>query len=217
MENSKGIEIVKQGSDSAVSISVGGKEVSVRGQAISLHFDEPQAFVYLVIDCSRSMAGYKLAEAKKGAVAFADDAFKNAYRIGLISFDTTATHISEPVRDAASLAAAVGRLRIGGSTNMAEALKMAHRRLKTLKGTRVIVIATDGQPDNPRDALKAGKAAKDDGIDIITIGTDDADQRFLERLATRKELSSKVAAEMFATAITSASNLLPPPRGIIRR
>ncbi len=216
MDKSKGIEIVKQNSN-AVSVNVGGKQVSLEGKAIALHFDEQPAYVYLVIDCSRSMAGYKLAETKKGALAFAADAFKNGYKIGLISFDTTATHISEPVQDAASLSAAVGRLKIGGSTNMTEALVMAHRRFKTLGGTRVIVIATDGQPDKPGETLRAAKAVKNDGIDIIAIGTAAADQRFLEKLASRKELSSKVKAESFATAITSASSLLPPPRGIIRR
>ena len=190
---------------------MGGQKVSVAGKPINMHFAEPESYAYLVIDCSVSMTGYKLAQAKKGVIDFAADALKKSYRTGLISFDSSAAHICEPLRDVQQLTPNVNKLKIGGSTNMAEGLKMAHQRLKKLKGARAIVIATDGQPDNARAALKAGQAAKDDGIDIITIGTDDADLEFLEKLATRKELGAKVAPENFASTIAQATNLLPPP------
>ena len=75
---------------------------------------------------------------------------------------------------------------------------------------------TDGQPDKVGAALKAGQAAKDDGIDIITIGTDDADQEFLKKLASRADLGRRVSQEKFAQGIASASQLLPPPRTIIK-
>jgi hypothetical protein len=80
-----------------------------------------------------------------------------------------------------------------------------------------MVIATDGQPDNAAEALSEAARAKKDGIDIVTIGTDDADQAFLKSLATRSELGSKVSSAVFSQAISAASNLLPPPKQMARR
>jgi uncharacterized protein YegL len=81
----------------------------------------------------------------------------------------------------------------------------------------VIVIATDGRPDSKRNAIKEAEKAKADNIDIITIGTDDAEQDFLKKMATRAELGNKVTREVFSQAISDASKLLPPPRSITKR
>jgi Mg-chelatase subunit ChlD len=211
-EKNRGIEIVRQQGNTGFSITVGGEKISSEGNALNLHLEKQLAYVYLVIDCSGSMAGYKLDQARQGATDFAADALRNGYAVGLIGFDTTAVHISEPVNNLVSLIPAIRALKMGGSTNMTAAIKLGHERLKILTGTRVIVIATDGMPDNALEAMKTARAAKDEGIDFIAIGTDDANLRFLERLATKKELGSRVSREMFAKAIASASTLLPPPR-----
>jgi Mg-chelatase subunit ChlD len=216
-ERSRGIEIVRQQGEGGFSITVGGESVSTQGKPASIHLHNQQAYVYLVIDCSGSMNGKKLDQAKQGILDFAGDALAGDYRVGLISFDTEAQLICEPVRDIQVLAPGVKALRVGGSTNMVDAVKIAHARLNGLVGTRVIVVATDGMPDNAPATLKAAQHAKNDGIEFIAIGTDDANQAFLQKLATRKELSAKVPSDMFAKAIASASNLLPPPRGIVKR
>jgi hypothetical protein len=56
--------------------------------------------------------------------------------------------------------------------------------------------------------LGPGNSAARDGIDIITIGTDDADRRFLNKLASATELSMKVSEDAFQQTIVSAANLL---------
>ena len=211
-EMTRGIEIVKQQGNNSFSVTVGGERISTQGKALEVHLEKRQAYVYLVIDCSGSMAGYKLDQARQGAIDFAADALRNGYRVGLIGFDTNATHVCEPASDIQVLVPGVRAMKVGGSTNLAEAVRMGHDCLRRLEGARVMVIATDGQPDNPLAALKAARLAKDEGIEFITIGTDDANRRFLERLATRKELGAKVAPDMFARAIASASTLLPPPK-----
>lgn len=216
-ENSRGIEIVQQRGQGGFSITVGGESVSTQGKPLDIQLNKQQASVYLMIDCSGSMAGRKLDQAKQGVVDFATDALKNDYRVGLIGFDTEARLICEPVSDLQVLMPGVKALRVGGSTNMVKAIKMAHGKLKGLEGTKVIVMATDGQPDDDLATLKVARMAKDDGIDFIAIGTDDADQKFLGKLATRQDLATKVSSDMFAQAIASASNMLPSPRGIVKR
>jgi len=215
--SSRGIEIVRQQEQGALSITVGGESVSSQGQPFDVQLSKQQSYVYLAIDCSGSMNGYKLEQAKQGIVDFATDALKNGYSVGLIGFASDARLVCEPVGNIQALLHGIKSLRIGGSTNMVKAIKMAHSNLKRLEGTRVIVMATDGMPDNSAATLKTALQAKEDGIDFIAIGTDDANQEFLGKLATKQGLAVKVSSDMFAQAIASASSLLPSPRGIVKR
>jgi Mg-chelatase subunit ChlD len=162
------------------------------------------------------MKGYKLEQAKQGILDFARDALEKEYSTGLIEFAFSATVLCKPGQDIGLLAECLKTMRAFGGTNMAEAIRVAHEALKDAKSNRAIVIATDGKPDKVGDALKAGQAAKDDGIDIITIGTDDANQEFLKKLASRAELGRIVPTDKFADGIASTSRLLPAPRAMRR-
>lgn len=214
---SKGIEIVRQSAAKGIAVTSGGVSIDTQGKPISIHFEKHLGRVYLLIDCSGSMSGYKLDQAKQGIMDFARDAIRKEYLVGLIKFDSSATHICEPIQDINSLEPYLKKIQASGSTNMVAAIKMAHECLRTLECTRAILIATDGQPDDVQASLEAGQLAKDDGIDIITIGTDDADQAFLKRLASRADLGKKVSKDMFAKAIASASYLLPEPKKTIKQ
>lgn len=217
MSDKKGIQLIKTEQSSGISLEIGHTTIKSQGHPISVRFEKQTAYVYLVIDTSGSMANDKLEQAKQGILDFAKDAFRKEYAVGLISFNTTAVHISEPTYDVGLLKNRVRELHATGSTNMAEGIKMAHSHLKKGANNRVIVIATDGLPDNARDALNEAGKAKEDKIDIITVGTDDANQEFLKKLASRSELGKKVAREVFSQAISSTSNLLPPPKSITKR
>jgi len=83
------------------------------------------------------------------------------------------------------------------------------------KSLQKLVLVTDGQPAvpegylNPYEAtLSAAESAKRNGIEIITIGTENADSDFLDRLATKKDLSIIVNTINLSRGIESASNLL---------
>jgi Mg-chelatase subunit ChlD len=217
MTDKKGIELYTAGGDSGVSVTIGKTTLKPQGHPIRIRLKSQSAHVYLVIDASGSMANDKLEQAKKGVLDFARDAFRKGYDVGLISFNTAARHISEPTHDLGMLRNRVGEMNAAGSTNMAEAISMAHGYLKTAGDTRVIVIATDGLPDSAEDALAEAVKAKGDGIDIITIGTDDADREFLKRVASRSELGKKVSREAFSLGISSASGLLPSPKATKKR
>ncbi len=95
---------------------------------------------------------------------------------------------------------------------MAKAINLAHELLREIPGTRIIVVVTDGMPNGPGDpiaSLNAGQSAKSNGIDIIAIGTDDADQDFLKRLASRAELGIKVPSKQLEKTISSSAKMLP--------
>jgi Mg-chelatase subunit ChlD len=165
--------------------------------------------VYLVIDCSGSMTeGSKIDQARKGAIGFSEEARKKGYSVGLIQFASYAIHMLEPQAESASFTSTVENMRAGGSTNMADAILMAKDNLEGKAGERVICIVTDGMPDDKNAALDAASAAKRNGIDIMTIGTDDADNALLEKLSTRKDLSVKVSRGELEQGIVSMAGML---------
>ena len=169
--------------------------------------------VYLVIDSSGSMAGQKIAQAKNGALDFAGEALAKRYAVGLISFSSAATHICEPREEVSHVQRHLAGLEPGGSTNMAAGIELATAKLKGKPGPLAMVVITDGMPDDEEAALTAARDAKNCGIDVITVGTDDADQSFLQKLASRDDLVVLVAREELGKAITSAAKMLPEAVG----
>jgi Mg-chelatase subunit ChlD len=215
-DESKGIELVRERAAKAVLVTSGGVKIGTQLQSVDLHLKRELGQAYFLIDCSTSMIGYKLEDAKEGILDFARDAIRKEYLLGLIEFSSSATILCKPGQDINLLRDCLKTMRAYGGTNMVAAIKMAHEALKGLKCDRAIIVATDGQPNNINAALKAGQAAKADGIDIIAIGPDDADQEFLKKLASRTELGRKVPAEKFAQGIASAAQLLPSPRTVVK-
>jgi molecular chaperone DnaK len=213
----KGIQIRNDDPVKRISLSIGSTKINTLGQPVSIKFEKQVSYVYLVIDCSGSMAGEKLEQVKKGALDFSKDAFTKEYQVGLISFDTQVKHICEPTSDIGTLKNGLDMIYATGTTNMGDAISLAHHHLKPFDATRVMLIATDGKPDNEEYALKIGDIAKADKIDIITIGTDDADQSFLKKLASSTQLASKVSREAFSQTISSSVKLLPPSKRIVKR
>jgi Mg-chelatase subunit ChlD len=212
--NRKRIEIVQDLKKEQVSITNRGIEIKHEGKPTKGTAEVP-GYVYLIIDCSSSMYGSKLQQAKKGASNFARDALTKNYLTGLIKFDSHATLVCEPCKDILLIESRVNTLEVGTTTNVEEAIYLSCNLLKGLFGMKAIVIVTDGMPNSPGDpqsSLKAGAVAKSQQIDIIAIGTDDADQDFLKELASRSELGMKVSSEKLEQSITLSVKLLPGNR-----
>ncbi len=166
--------------------------------------------VFFLLDCSSSMdADNKFIQARKGGIEYAIDAKKKGYKIGLISFDSNANKILSPQENIELFQIELNRLIPSGSTNLTDAIKIAKENLLTLQGEKIIFIVTDGFPDNSNSAIEEAKSASKLGIEIMTLGTDDADLDFLNKLSTKKEFSIKVDKRDFAIGIKSMSKLLP--------
>ncbi len=204
--SNEGIKIIR--SDEQAVISQGGIRIQREGGPISGELAKV-GFVYLVVDCSGSMVGQKLNQAKKGALNFAKDALAKEYSTGLVQFESAATHLCEPTRDIEMLRKHLQKMDVGGSTNMSEAIRLTTDKLKDKEGFRVMVIVTDGVPDNAQEAVEEALEAKNSRIDIITIGTDDADEEFLKKLASRTDLNVMVARHQLERGITSTVKMLP--------
>ncbi len=199
-------QLITLGEDGELALQLPNGSV----QALSAWELRSQCYVYLVIDCSGSMAGNKLAQAKKGALDFAASAFRDGYAVGLVSFNDDVAHLSAPVTDLDSLTKAVTRLNVQGGTNLAPAINEVIDQFKDKKeATLAMVIVTDGLTNSPHVALSSAENAKRQGITILTIGTDDADATFLSRLASDTKLSKKVGSNYLETALSDVAKMLP--------
>ena len=164
--------------------------------------------VYILIDCSDSMAGQKLNSAKQGAVDFAKNAQQQSHSIGLISFNSTAVHQLEPTRSSDLVERQLRTLTAAGSTNLTEAINLAFANFRDVRASRIIYVVTDGMPDDVGSALEAAMRAKTAGIKIMTLGTDDADRDFLANLSSQPAMSIKVARAELREGVASMVKLL---------
>jgi Mg-chelatase subunit ChlD len=162
----------------------------------------------LLIDTSGSMAGAKIKQATSGAIDFAHSAIARGYATALAVFGDRAAMVCDPTADAAHFEGKIAKLRVGlvgTTTNLAAGLVLAGK----FPELAAVVIVTDGLSNDNAAALDAADSLKKRGVDIICIGTDDADAHFLKLLATRSDLATHVPSHELRCAISGASRSLP--------
>ena len=152
--------------------------------------DEPERIrVFLLFDVSSSMIGLPLVEAQTAAREFLDRCDFTTMEVGLISFSSMVALQSAATNNVRRLHAAIDRLEAEGSTNLTDALEMARGQLAAADRKRYIVLLTDGFPDAAESAVEQALAARGQGIDVVAIGTGDADRDYLSRLASSEHAS----------------------------
>ena len=148
---------------------------------------EPERIrVFLLIDVSSSMIGQPLVEAQTAAREFLDRCDFTTMEVGpglVLEPGRAPVHGDSNVR---RLHAAIGRLEAEGSTNLTDALEMARGQLVATDRKRYIVILTDGFPDAAESAVEQALAARGQGIEIVAIGTGDADRDYLGRAGQQR-------------------------------
>ena len=183
--------------------------LSIDGQKVGREATIP-AKAILVIDRSGSMAGEKKTFASSGAWDFSQSALNKGYRIATIDFASGASITCEPSAKPDEVRRGCFANSVTGSTEMHEGLELA-LSLKPQNGDTVVVV-TDGAVDDPQRTLALGAKLKAAGVEILAIGTDDADKRFLSQLASRPDLGIMVVSKNLRQAITDASRLLGTSR-----
>jgi Mg-chelatase subunit ChlD len=162
----------------------------------------------LLLDCSGSMAGEKLRDAMDGCMGFARDAIAKDYAVGVISFSDSWSWALRPSREVSEIGAAVRPQKANGLTMLAEAIAGAGEQLRLPVRLKAIVVFTDGHVGDSRESISAIQALRRDGIDVIAIGTEDADRHFIETIASRSELAVATTTKQVSGAIRSAARLL---------
>lgn len=175
-----------------------------------VHDPDARGTTYLLLDQSASMGDEgKLTQLRNGALRFFARAWTLGYRVGAIEFSRRARVLQRATRDFATFESALTQLDAQGRTAMAAAIRLATRRLRRERGDRAILIITDGMPDSREATLAAAREARAQGITVIAVGTDGADEDFLATLTERPELARRVARDDLAAATESAAGSLP--------
>jgi Mg-chelatase subunit ChlD len=181
----------------------------------------PRPTIYYLIDCSASMffdtdkkdspEKEKIQQAREGTQRHMGEALQIGFQAGLIAFGDKARLLVKATRDFEILKYALRGLENDGSTNLTHALQIALEALSTAQGRKIVVVVTDGKPDDSKSALETGLALAKIGVKILTIGTDDADGNFLQKLATEERLALIVKSNQILMGFKQASQLLLPP------
>jgi len=139
----------------------------------------------LIMDCSGSMYGDSIEDAKRAASSFVERSLKPGRQVAVVAFPGGV--LSPPQSDLGRLRGAISRLTPIGSTPMAQGLRDARDLLRPRAGVqRVFVILTDGHPDDPNNTLAEIHKLRSSGGRVITIGVGPQVQRsFLQSLASQ--------------------------------
>ena len=166
--------------------------------------------VYLLIDCSSSMAdGRKLEQARRGSLRFSVEAWRRSQAVGVIGFSGRPFCLVNARLWDEKLAERLGGLQADGRTAMAGAIRMATAKLRRRRGQRTIILITDGMPNSREATLAAAHFARASGIELVAIGTDGADEAFLASLTPKAELAVKVPRGALEESIYAAVGVLP--------
>jgi Ca-activated chloride channel family protein len=169
--------------------------VALAGPTREIRIPRNRAVIMLVIDESRSMgatdvAPTRLAAAQTAAKQFADQ-LTPGVNLGLVAFAGNAALLVSPTPDHKATVLALDHLSLDDSTATGEAIFTALQSISSVAEVLSsdntdapparIVLESDGaankpaNPDNPRGAYTAARAAKDQGVPVSTIafGTKD--------------------------------------------
>lgn len=143
----------------------------------------------LVMDTSGSMSGQGIQEAIRAALSFLDNTNADAVKVGLIEFGNRTGIVQNLTPDLNKVRGAVRSMQANGGTPLTEGLEAAEREMAQIEQNRVLIVLTDGCPNNANSALAVGDRLKRSGVRIIAIGVGSADHDFLRRLASDAKAS----------------------------
>jgi Ca-activated chloride channel family protein len=130
----------------------------------------------LLVDTSGSMEGERMGEAKSGALGFARDAYASGYRLGLVTFASSAATVASPNTQSSDLDRLISALEAGGGTNLAAGLTESMKILEGWGPDRAICVVTDGTPDDEASALRMADMAKSAGVRVLAVGVAGANE-----------------------------------------
>lgn len=144
--------------------------------------------IALLIDCSGSMSGQELDDAKSAAKSFIDRVPSDA-EIGVLSFGSDVRIQSNLTTDLGQLRAAIERIEASGLTPMGEAIALAHKQMLTDPDRiKLAILLTDGFPDDKSKTSDEAEIARAKDIRIISIGVGSGvDSEYLKTIASVSE------------------------------
>ena len=165
--------------------------------------------IVLVLDASGSMSGTPMVETKKASVNFIDTILDEDASIGIVTYDNSASMLSDFSVNETALTTVVSSIYDGGGTNIESGLAQACSMLNTSNAKKkIIVLMSDGEPNDGKegdDLISYADTIKDDGIIIYTLG-------FFESMGSYKSsaqiLMEGIASDGCHYEVASADDLV---------
>lgn len=164
--------------------------------------------IVVVLDTSGSMSGKPIEETKTAASKFVDTVLEQDASIGIVTYDNSASMLSDFSVDGQSLKSAANNISDGGGTNIESGLAKAKEMLATSSAKKkIIVLMSDGEPNDGKvgdELISYADSIRADGTYIYTLG-------FFENMGSGKSdaqiLMEKIASEGCHYEVANADDL----------
>ena len=154
----------------------------------SVHGAATPIDMVLMLDCSGSMRGDDLVQAKRASTELITKMIDlSVHQMALMSFSDKPKILSELTNDASKLTQELPQIEAYGGTAMIEALHAAEKVVENSTRQKIALIVTDGYPDRRQQTLGCARKVRDNGLKIIAIGVGvDFDKNYLDEMVGEK-------------------------------
>lgn len=171
--------------------------------------------VALVVDVSGSMEGDPINEAVAAVTNFVKESDFHRTKLCIVRFAESADILCRMTNEMYKIKTSIGRLKVDGTCGYGtkggslfyECSKLFAKDGRDIK---VIVVLTDGYWEGSLGAEKQANQLKNDGVIIYAIGIADADDEFLERIASpgcSKKIDLSKLGETFGQIASTIANV----------
>ncbi len=143
------------------------------------------ANISIVLDCSGSMNGTPLADAKIAAKACIDKIKTDKQNISIVAYSSDAKVITEKTNNADLLINGINALNADGGTNIPSGIEAGVSSLSGSWGSKAIILLTDGQDGNSQAMDAAIESAIRNDVVIFTVGLGDVNDDYLSGIADK--------------------------------
>jgi Ca-activated chloride channel family protein len=169
-------------------LGLAGLVLAAAHPVLNLEVARGRANVMLAIDVSGSMQASDVLpsrlEAARSAARTLIDQLPPSARVGLVSFNNSATLVTPLTTDRATVQSALDGLHAGGGTAVGDGIEVALQQLQqagtagttAAKVPAMIVLLTDGSSNTGTDPQVAAATAKAAGVPVNTIGIGQRDR-----------------------------------------
>ena len=177
------------------------------GQKVNLQTESPVDLM-LLLDVSGSISSGALSQARDASLRLVNEMIDlSVHRMGVVTFDWNAHLLCNLTHDNYQLRRVINNiLTTYGSTNMVDALQQAGNALRGSANEKVILIMTDGYPDDNSGTLDWARRLTSQGIRIYAIGVGGINFDFLRQMAGRENTMVIDSMSKLADAFKSVMN-----------
>jgi tight adherence protein B len=181
-----------------VSVTIDGNDVESEAAAASASSVVERTSI-LAIDTSSSMAGTRLREAKKAALAYLTAAPANVH-VGVLTFDSTVRLVVPPESDRVAAERAVSGLKVSAQTSLYDGVLGALNAAGPggeKAGQRKILLLSDGKDTTKTTLSEVLAAIKDSGagVDVVSLQKGDEGNKPLNDIASAGKGTMLAAAD----------------------